>query len=81
RIASQTGAALKKEKKVKLTISPDNLGEYWEGGINGHFFRIRTGEELELPTSLAELISQSARVKMEAKKLTAAYKGNGKKIG
>ena len=81
RLASDTGAALSSEPKVRLTISPDNLGGYWEGGINGHFFRIKTGVEVALPQSLAKLIAQSARVRVESEETVRAYRGRGKKVG
>lgn len=81
KLSSDTGALLRAEPKVRLTISPDNLGAYWEGGVNGHFFRIKTGVEVELPKSLAALIAQSARVRMEAEKTVSAYRGRGKRVG
>ena len=81
KLSSDTGALLRAEPKVRLTISPDNLGAYWEGGVNGHFFRIKTGVEGELPKSLAALIAQSARVRMEAEKTVSAYRGRGKRVG
>ena len=80
-LASDTGTALRAEPRVRLTISPDNLGAYWEGGINGHFFRIKTGVEVELPIRLGLLIAQSARVRMEAEKTVSAYRGRGKRVG
>ncbi len=80
-LSSDTGALLRAEPKVRLSISPDNLGAYWEGGVNGHFFRIKTGVEVELPKSLAALIAQSARVRMEAEKTVSAYRGRGKRVG
>jgi hypothetical protein len=81
KLSSDTGALLRAEPKVRLTISPDNLGAFWEGGVNGHFFRIKTGVEVELPKSLAALIAQSARVRMEAEKTVSAYRGRGKRVG
>jgi len=81
RLASDTGAALRAEPRVRLSIAPDNLGGYWEGGINGHFFRIRTGVEVEVPQSLAALIAQSARVRVEAERAVNAYRGRGRKVG
>ena len=80
-LASDTGTILRGEPQVKLTIAPDNLGGYWEGGINGHFFRIKTGVEVEVPKSLAKLISDSARVKIQSEQSMNAYRGRGKKVG
>ena len=48
-IASETGKALAKEPKVTITIQPEGGEAYWEGGVNGHFFRIRTGEPVAVP--------------------------------
>ncbi len=81
RLTSETGEALSKEPKVRLTILPDNLGAYWEGGINGHFFRIKTGVEVLAPKSLAALIAQSTAVRIDAARSVCAYRGNGKRIG
>ncbi|MEA4869498.1 MAG: hypothetical protein VB062_02535 [Christensenella sp.] len=79
-IASITGKALAKEPKVTITIQPDGES-YWEGGVNGHFFRIRTGEPVDVPQSLATLISQSAQVRYESEVRMRAYrKSGGKKV-
>ena len=80
-IASETGRALAKEPKVTITIQPENGESHWEGGINGHFFRIRTGEAVEVPQSLATLIAQSAQVRYESEARLRAYrKSGGKKV-
>lgn len=82
RITSETCRALAKEKRIPLHIEPVNGEEYWEGGINGHFFRIRTGETVEVPASLARIIEQSAKTRrMAAEKVKAYAKGKGRKIG
>ena len=79
-IASATGKALAKEPKVSIMIQPDGES-YWEGGVNGHFFRIRTGEPVEVPQSLATLIAQSAQVRYESEARMHAYrKSGGKKV-
>ena len=49
RITSDTCRARAKEKKVRLHIEPVNGETAWEGGINGHFFRVKTGETVEVP--------------------------------
>lgn len=79
-IASETGKVLAKEPKVTITIQSD--GEtHWEGGVNGHFFRIRTGEPVEVPQSLATLIAQSTQVRYESEARMHAYrKSGGKKV-
>ncbi len=80
-ISSATGKPLAKEPKVTIVIRPENGEEYWEGGINGHFFRIRTNESVAVPKSLAALIAQSAAVRVESEARTRAYrKSGGKKV-
>ena len=80
-IATETGKALAKEDKVTITIQPENGESHWEGGINGHFFRIRTGEAVDVPQSLATLIAQSAQVRYEGEARVRAYrKSGGKKV-
>ncbi len=80
-IATETGKALAKEDKVTITIQPENGESHWEGGINGHFFRIRTGEAVDVPQSLATLIAQSAQVRCESEARVRAFrKSGGKKV-
>jgi hypothetical protein len=81
-IATETGKALAKEDKVTITIQPESGESHWEGGFNGHFFRIRTGEAVEIPQSLATLIAQSAQVRYESEVKTRDYcRSGGKRIG
>lgn len=80
-IASATGKALAAEEKATITIQPENGESHWEGGVNGHFFRIRTGEPVAVPKSLATLIAQSAQVRYESEARVRAYrKSGGKKV-
>ncbi len=80
-IATATGKALADEPKVLLTIQPEDAEPYWEGGVNGHFFRIRTNEPVNVPQSLATLIAQSAQVRYESEARVRAYrKSGGKKV-
>ena len=80
-ISTETGKALAKEDKITIAIQPENGESHWEGGINGHFFRIRTGEPVEVPQSLATLIAQSAQVRFESEISVRAYrKSGGKKV-
>jgi hypothetical protein len=80
-IATETGKALADEPKVLLTIQPEDEQLYWEGGVNGHFFRIRTNEPVAVPQSLATLIAQSAQVRYESEARVRAYhKSGGKKV-
>ena len=80
-ISSQTGKLLAEEQKVTIVIQPENGEAYWEGGVNGHIFRIRTGEPVAVPQSLATLIAQSAQVRYESEARVRAYrKSGGKKV-
>ena len=80
-ISTETGKALSNEDKVTITIQPESDESHWEGGINGHFFRIRTGEAVDVPKSLATLIAQSAQVRYESEARVKAYrKSGGKKV-
>ena len=80
-ISTVTGKALAGEDKVTITIQPESGESHWEGGINGHFFRIRTGEAVDVPKSLATLIAQSAQVRYESEARVRAYrKIGGKKV-
>ena len=81
RIASETGKALAGEPKVTLVIRPENGEPFWEGGVNGHFFRIKTNESVAVPQSLATLIAQSALVRVQCETRTRAYrKSGGRKV-
>ncbi|MCE5188249.1 MAG: hypothetical protein LLF75_03555 [Eubacteriales bacterium] len=78
-IASSTGKELAAEPRVTITIQPEDAEAYWEGGVNGHFFRIRTNEPVAVPKSLAVLIAQSAQVRYESEARVRAYRKNGGK--
>lgn len=80
-LATATGERLRAEPKVTVVIQDDGRGGYWEGGINGHFFRIRTGEPVELPESLAKLIAENRAVLRESARRVAAFWGEGKRLG
>ena len=58
-IQGDMGETLRKQPRVRMRIEGSG---YWEGGINGWFFRVRRGEETELPKSIAELIQRSEQV-------------------
>ena len=77
RITSATCEALAKEKKVTVRIDPLHGEAFWEGGINGHFFRIRTGEPVSVPVSLAALIAGSNRVRLEGETRVRPYAAGG----
>lgn len=82
RITSDTGKALAREKKVGVTIHAEHGEAFWEGGINGHFFRIQTETPVQIPESLAALIAMSARVRLESEKRLGAYvQSGGKRVG
>lgn len=73
---------LSAEPKVCIVIHAKNERErYWEGGINGHFFRIERGVPVEVPESLARLIRAGAVVETLSKEGVRAYRGGGRKLG
>ena len=81
KITTKTCKALHAEPKVTVTIRADAGQSYWEGGINGHFFRIRTQTPVQVPASLAKLIAQSDSVRVEAERAVRPFsKGGGKKV-
>lgn len=81
-LAGETGRILREEPKVHMIIpSGHENDKYWEGGINGHFFRIQTDVEVDLPESLYKQIQHSRRVQRISAAAVEAYtKGAGKKI-
>lgn len=81
KIASDTCKALQSEPKVTITIRPENNEAFWEGGINGHFFRIKTDTPVQVPLSLAGLIAQSNVVRRESEAAVQAFRrGSGKRV-
>ncbi|MEG1524931.1 MAG: hypothetical protein RRZ24_10300 [Clostridia bacterium] len=81
KITSETCRQLSAEKKVTITITPESGEEYWEGGINGHFFRIKTSTPVQVPESLSRQIALSNCVKREGEITVRAYrKDGGKKV-
>ncbi|MCE5235463.1 MAG: hypothetical protein ABFC62_02720 [Clostridiaceae bacterium] len=83
KIAGETGESLAREERVTVVIAdPTGTGLPWEGGINGHFLRIRRGVNVSIPKSVAELIRQNERVTVLGAALVSPYKnGRGKKLG
>lgn len=79
RVASETCQKLSQEPKLVVTIRAANGRPYWEGGINGHFFRIKTDTPVEVPKSLAMLIAQSGRARVESEQRVKAYRKTGGK--
>ena len=79
KLTSETGQILAAQPKVSIMVH--NGREYWEGGINGHMFRIKTGELVEVPQDLAVLIKQNAKVMEQSKKEVEEFrKPSGKNI-
>ena len=76
-ITTDTMKALAKEKKITVTIAPESGEPFWEGGINGHFFRIRTGTPVQVPESLARQIALSHIVTAESEQTTRAFRREG----
>lgn len=80
----RTGIAetLLDEPKVTVVIPVKNEKErYWEGGINGRFFRVERGVPVEAPESLARLIRTGAAAQTLAGEETRAYRGGGRRLG
>ena len=71
------GETLRKQPRVRMRIEGSG---YWEGGINGWFFRVRRGEETELPKSIAELIQRSEQVAVMGEREVKAYRGVGRRV-
>ena len=82
RIESYTCAALRNEPRATIRIEPLHGEAYWEGGINGHFFRVPTGVPVEVPESLARLIAAGERVRVaSAERLSPYRRGGGRRVG
>ncbi len=80
-ISGETGRALAAQKKVTIVIENTPDCAPWEGGLNGYFFRIRRGEPVEVPESIAQLIRENERVRELARGALNAYRnGRGKKL-
>ena len=78
KLTSETGKALAAQPKVTIMIDR-SIGEYWEGGINGHMFRIKTGEMVEVPQDLATLIKQNTVVMEQGRKAVEEFRKPGGK--
>ncbi|MDO4567750.1 MAG: hypothetical protein Q4B99_02190 [Clostridia bacterium] len=81
--AVTVGEALAAERRRLIVIAPkDGSLSPWEGGINGHFFRIKRCEPVEVPESVAALIEQNERVEeLRALTLDEYRLASGKKLG
>lgn len=77
KLQGSMGELLSAQPRVSMIIKdPSGDGAPWEGGINGYFFRIRRGVQIQLPKSIAELIQLSEQVVILGEKKVKAYKGN-----
>ena len=76
-IKGDMGETLGKQPRVRMRIEGSG---YWEGGINGWFFRIRRGEETELPKPIAELIQRSEQVTLTGEREVMPYRGVGRRV-
>lgn len=77
-IQGDMGETLRKQPRVRMRIEGSG---YWEGGINGWFFRVRRGEETELPKSIAELIQRSEQVVVMGEREVKVLQGRWQKGG
>ena len=82
KITGETGKSLSQEPKIELIIpvESENDNQPFECGINGYFFRIRRGEKVSVPRSIAELIASKAQVTFVSNEQTKAFKNKGKKL-
>ena len=80
-LSTDAGKRLAKEKRVQVVVTTEHGEPYWEGGINGCFFRIRAGVPVQVPESLATLIAQSAKVRLESCQRLQAYEKRGRRVG
>lgn len=81
-VVSATCEALRGEPRATIRIEPLHGEAYWEGGINGHFFRLPTGVPVEVPESLARLIASGERVRVaSAARLSPYRRGGGRRVG
>ncbi len=63
RLTGDIGEKLRSQPRIAVIIAPQaGANSPWEGGINGHFFRIQRGVPVKVPASLAKLIEANERV-------------------
>ena len=61
-LAQNTGAVLKKEKKVRIKIPLNRKNPadcVVPVGINGYFYYINRGQSVEVPESVAQILSEA----------------------
>ncbi|MDD3400930.1 MAG: hypothetical protein PHT58_04785 [Eubacteriales bacterium] len=62
-------------------LIPNNGRDFFEGCLNGQNFRIKTGEPVEVPISIANIVLESQRAAAVGKEAVAAYcQAGGKKL-
>ena len=64
-IAKETGAALKKEEKVKIKIPVDQLNKNDDSVpvvINGYIYQIKRGERVEVPEVVANILEEAGYI-------------------
>lgn len=69
------------EPTVSICLSPDGIGPFLEGAINGAVFRIPTGKVVEVPRRIAMLIRESRTALETGADAVSAYRNGGRKIG
>ncbi|MDO4544324.1 MAG: hypothetical protein Q4C01_07200 [Clostridia bacterium] len=69
------------EKKTMLMFIPNTGMNYVEGSLNGHNFRIKTGEAVEVPLELAAIVTESQRaIAIDKKSVDAFVQTGGKRV-
>lgn len=71
------------EPKVEILLANPEGGENrpWEGGLNGRFYRIKRGQKVSVPKSIALLIEENEHAALQSRLLLEAYRREqGKKL-
>ena len=81
-LTGDIGERLRSQPRITVIIAPNaGTNSPWEGGINGHFFRIRRGVAVEVPMSLAKLIEANERVSVLSRENVKEYRtSRGKRL-
>lgn len=78
KLTSETGKALAAQPKVSIMLERCAEG-FKEYCLNGHVFRIKTGEMVEVPQDLATLIKQNTVVMEQSRKSVEEFRKPGGK--
>ena len=80
-IPCETEKAFAAQRKVTIILSGAQADAPWEGGLNGYFYRIRRGVQVDVPEAIADLIRENERAAELSRGALGAYtRGRGKKL-